>query len=158
MFASQQKQKIMKATNAIMAVLVVLTGLFFASCSKDNSVVPASADEQVSTLVDVAMKQVSPGIYKIQKFIDTGGNETAQFNGYTFNFMANGVLKVTTGNGQVFTGSWNLNSAETMMTINIAGNAALDDLDDDDWQVVRITNTSIKIQAPGPDVVTFVKI
>ncbi len=87
----------MKTTKAILAVLVVLTGLFFASCSKDNSVVPATADTQVSAVDDIAMKQVSPGIYKISKFIDTGGNETAQFNGYTFNFMANGVLKVTTG-------------------------------------------------------------
>jgi hypothetical protein len=148
----------MKTTKAILAVLVVLTGLFFASCSKDNSVVPATADTQVSAVDDIAMKQVSPGIYKISKFIDTGGNETAQFNGYTFNFMANGVLKVTTGSGQVFTGSWNLNNAQTMMTINIAGTPALQDLDDDNWQVVRITNQFIKIQAPGPDVVTFVKI
>ncbi len=148
----------MKTTNAILAVLVMLTGLFFASCSKDTSVVPATADEQVSSVDDIALKQVSPGTYKIQKFIDTGDDETAQFNGYTFKFMANGQLIVTTGTGQQFTGSWNLNSAQTVMTINIAGTPALQDLDDDDWQVVKITNNVIKIKANGPDVVTFVKI
>jgi len=44
------------------------------------------------------------------------------------------------------------------MTLNLAGNAALDDLDDDDWQVITITNRSIKLQANGPDIVTFVKV
>jgi hypothetical protein len=104
------------------------------------------------------MKQPSPGVYKIQKFIDTGEDETSQFNGYKFNFQANGVLIVTTGTGQTFNGSWDLNSAETVMTPNLAGNAALDDLDDDDWQVVSITNRAIKIQADGTDIVTFVRI
>lgn len=148
----------MKHTNSILAVMVVVAGLFFASCSKDNSVVPATADEQVTTLDEIAMKQPSPGVYKIQKFIDTGDDETAQFNGYKFNFQANGALIVTTGSGQTFNGSWDLNSAETVMTLNLAGNAALDDLDDDDWSVISITNRAIKIQAPGPDTVTFVKV
>jgi hypothetical protein len=148
----------MKYTNLILAVMVVIAGLFVASCSKDNSVAPAAADEQVTTVDEVAMKQPSPGTYKIQKFIDTGDDETAQFNGYKFQFKADGALVVTTGSGQTFTGSWDLNSAETVMTLNIAGNAALDDLDDDDWQVLTITNRQIKITANGPDTVTFVKI
>jgi hypothetical protein len=148
----------MKYTNSILAVMVVVAGLFFASCSKDNSVAPVTADEQVTTVDEIALKQPSPGTYKIQKFIDTGDDETAQFNGYTFQFKANGQLVVKTGSGQTFNGSWDLNSAETVMTLNLAGNDALDDLDDDDWQVVNITNKVIKIKANGPDVVTFAKI
>ena len=148
----------MKYTNLILAVMVVITGLFAASCAKDNSVVPASAGEQVTSADEVAMKQPAPGTYKISKFIDTGDDETAQFNGYKFQFKADGQLIVTTGSGQTFTGSWDLNSAETVMTLNLAGNAALDDLDDDDWQVITITNRSIKLQANGPDIVTFVKV
>jgi len=62
----------MKYTNLILAVMVVITGLFAASCAKDNSVVPASAGEQVTSADEVAMKQPAPGTYKISKFIDTG--------------------------------------------------------------------------------------
>jgi hypothetical protein len=57
-----------------------------------------------------------------------------------------------------FNGSWDLNSAETVMTLNIAGNNALDDLDDDDWSVTKITNLKIKIKANGPDIVVFERI
>ena len=122
----------MKYTNLILAVMVVITGLFAASCAKDNSVVPASAGEQVTSADEVAMKQPAPGNYKIAKFIDTGDDETSQFNGYVFTFSANGGFTAKTPGGQVFNGSWSLNSAQTMMTLNIAGNNALDDLDDDD--------------------------
>jgi len=89
---------------------------------------------------------------------DTGDDETAQFNGYTFQFQKDGDLIATTANGEVFNGSWSLNSAETIMTIEISGNEALKDLDDDDWTVVRITNQKIRIKANGPDMVIFSKI
>jgi len=48
-----------------------------------------------------------------------------------------------------------LNSAQTRMTINISGNKALKDLDDDSWQVVKITSLRISLQKPGPDRVVF---
>jgi hypothetical protein len=147
----------MKRMNSMMALLAVLVMMLAASCSKDNSVAPASTTV-TSTTPEVDMKQPAPGNYKIAKFIDTGDDETAQFNGYVFTFSANGALKVTTGSGQVFNGSWSLNGAETIMTINIAGNNALDDLDDDDWQVIKITNKNIKITKNGPDSVFFTRI
>ena len=147
----------MKKSNTLLASLAMLAILFFASCSKDNSVIPSSLTEPV-TATEVDLKKPSPGNYTISKFIDTGDDETAQFNGYTFKFKFNGGLVATTANGQVFNGSWSLNSAETIMTLNISGTAALDDLDDDDWQVVKITNKVIKITKNGPDTVVFTKV
>ena len=135
---------------ALMCVMMIAS-----SCQKDNSAVPA---DEVLAPGEVEMKQPDPGTYTITKFIDTGDDETAQFNGYTFKFKTNGNLIATAPNGDVFNGSWSLNSAETVMTINITGTPALDDLDDDDWNVVKITNQKIKIKKNGPDIVVFEKI
>lgn len=148
---------IMKTANTLAVSLAMLAILSFASCSKDNSVIPSSVTETV-TATEVDLKKPAPGNYTITKFIDTGDDETAQFNGYTFKFKANGGLVATTGTGQTFNGSWSLNSAETIMTLNISGTAALNDLDDDDWQVVKITNKVIKITKNGPDTVVFTKV
>ena len=137
------------------APLVVCLMMTVSSCQKDNTTAPA--DEALAA-GEVEYKQPKPGVYMISKFIDSGDDETAQFNGYTFEFQADHDLIATTGAGVVFTGSWSLNSAETVMTIAISGNAALNDLDDDNWNVTRITNMKIKIKKNGPDVVTFVKI
>ena len=134
-----------------LAVLAASTFLL-SSCSKDNSVAPATTTS--SSVIEE--KRPAPGVYTIAKFIDTGDDETAQFNGYTFTFKKNGAF-IATFNGQTFNGSWSLNSQETVMTLNISGTNALEDLDDDDWTVVRITPTTIKISSNGPDVVTFVK-
>ena len=44
------------------------------------------------------------------------------------------------------------------MELRIGGNAALKDLDDDDWRVRLLTDQRIRISAPDPDIVVFVKI
>ncbi len=137
-------------------LLIVCTLLVLNSCTKEDSATKLPSEDELLA-GEVVEKQPSPGVYTITKFIDTGDDETAQFNGYTFEFKANGTL-IATNNGQTYTGSWDLNNAETVMTINIAGTNALDDLDDDDWEVIRITNQRIKISAPGPVKVIFTKI
>lgn len=137
-------------------ILMVCFAVVLSSCSKDNSVAPAATTTQAAP-AEILEKQPDPGVYVITKFIDTGDDETSQFNGYTFQFLANGGLVVTTNTGTTFNGSWSLNSAETVMTLNIAGTNALDDLDDDDWNVIRITNKGFRIQKNGPDIVIFHK-
>lgn len=137
-------------------VVLVSIMMIAGSCSKDESI--ATVVEEEMAPGEIAMKEPEPGIYQITKFIDTGDDETAQFNNYLFEFQADGDFIAVKSNGTTFNGSWDLNSAETIMTLNIAGNEALDDLDDDDWKVVKITNQKIKIRANGPDIVIFQKI
>jgi hypothetical protein len=147
----------------LIAVFAIIVNLW--SCSKDEvkpaGTVSYSEQQLLSESVlpgEITAATVSPGVYRIAKFIDTGDDETAQFNGYTFRFRANGRLIATTRNGAMFNGTWSLNSAGTMMEINISGNKALEDLDDDDWRVNILTTTRIRLSAAGPDVVVFVKI
>lgn len=139
---------------AVPALLVCI--MMVTSCSKDQ-VTPSVLDPDFGA-DEISMKQPNPGTYTIFKFTDTGDDKTSLFTGYTFDFQASGALVVTTGAGAILNGSWDLNSAETVMTINISGNAAVNNLDDDDWAVVKITNKTIKIKANGPDVVVWKKI
>ena len=132
---------------ALFALLLCLL-----SCSKENAA-PIPLQQSASTID--ALK-VAPGTYTVLRFIDTGEDQTSEFNGYTFVFKAGGTLIARTRNGSVFTGSWRLNSAQTVMTINISGTKALKDLDDDNWHVVNITSLRISLQKPGPDRVVFV--
>src|SRR6187549_2441422 len=136
-----------KLFKILAAPVVVCLMMAASSCQKDNATTPL--DEAMAP-GEIAFKQPDPGLYKINKFIDTGDDETAQFNGYTFEFQADGDFIATTNNGTVFNGSWSLNGAETEMTLNIAGNAALDDLDDDNWKVIKMTNQKIKLRKNGP--------
>lgn len=122
------------------------------SCSKENAA-PVPLQQSAST---VDALNVTPGTYIVSKFIDTGDDETSQFNGYSFVFRSGGTLVARTRSGSIFTGSWKLNSAQTRMTISISGTKALKDLDDDNWQVVKITSLRISLQKPGPDRVIFV--
>lgn len=146
-------------------LLIALSVLMLATvaCTKQDLQTPAtqdavSTDDETLRPGESIEADVSPGVYKIQRFTDTGDDETAQFNGYTFDFQADGTLVATTNTGAVHTGRWSLNSAETRMTLVIRGTNALQDLDDDDWKVQRITNQRIKIKAQGPDVAIFVKL
>lgn len=148
----------------LIAVAAIVINL--SSCLKENAKpspnVNAYTEEQLVSegLLpgETVVAAVSPGLYRIAKFIDTGDDETAQFNGYKFRFKANGALVATTNNGKVFTGSYALNSDQTRMEIEIEGTEALKDLDDDDWKVALLTNTRIRLTAPDPDIVVFVKI
>jgi hypothetical protein len=144
------KTKFLTPLHAV-ALFVITTSLW--SCSKQNVIPPAAQQSSVAT---VDALQVSAGTYSVLRFIDTGEDQTSEFNGYTFVFKAGGTLVARTKNGTTFNGSWKLNSAQTRMTINISGTKALKDLDDDNWTVVNITSTRISLQKPGPDRVVFV--
>src|SRR4030095_7890289 len=99
----------MKNLTKLFIAPALLLCLIVISCTKENQTITPPEDQLVAG--EILQKQPSPGIYKIIKFIDTGDDETAQFNGYTFEFQADHDLIVTTANGQTFTGSWSLNSA-----------------------------------------------
>jgi hypothetical protein len=113
----------------------------------------SSADQSVK---DSTVK-LSPGIYKITKFLDEGKNETTMFMGYRFNFEAHGTLIARTNEGDHVTGTWTLNNKGTRMEIKISGKDELDKIDDD-WIVVSITDMQISLHNQHPDHVVFTKI
>ena len=160
-FDASKRKTIMKKNSFNPRFLIALPAIIFmlSSCTKEK----ASAPTQPSSLIsddalqagEIISAVVTPGTYTVLRFIDSGDDQTAEFNGYTFQFQADGDL-IAMRNGTSFTGRWRLNSAQTRMTIGISGTAALKDIDDDNWRVNRLTNQRISLSKPGPDRVVFV--
>jgi hypothetical protein len=103
---------------------------------------------------NLAAVNVTPGIYIVHQFIDTGDDITTTYDGYTFKFKADRIL-VAIHNGNVFRETWKLRNQGTKMAINISGNKALKNISDDSWNVGFITNLKINKKA-GPDKLVFV--
>src|SRR5215470_1392405 len=101
-------------TPLYMIAIVAIIGTSW-SCTKQDVSAPTpqtnNLNEDALQAGEVSSAVVVPGIYSILKFIDTGDDITAQYNGYTFEFRSDGTLVATT-NGQVFTGTWKENSAQ----------------------------------------------
>ena len=143
----------------VLSVLTITCLLW--ACNKSPLDAPSratqstSADQSVSN--SMSSVKVSPGIYKITRFLEEGKNETAEFNGYRFNFRADGTLIARTNKGDRVEGTWTLNNNGTMMVIDISGKDALDKIDDD-WIVVSITDMQISLRNQHPDHVVFARV
>jgi hypothetical protein len=147
-------------TPLYLVAVIAIIGMSW-SCTRENASAPApqtniSDNEDILQAGEVSSAVVVPGIYSILKFIDTGDDITTDYTGYTFEFKSDGTLVATTDLGAVFTGTWKENQAQTKMAINIHGNAKLNNLSDDSWKVVLISNHRISLKKAGPDKVIFV--
>jgi len=139
--------------------LLATSAIIGTSCTKESaasiSQPPPSQAQAAMQTDNLAAANVTPGIYIVHKFIDTGDDITTTYNGYTFTFKADGTLSATK-NGNIFKGTWRLKNNGTKMAINITGNKALNNLSDDSWNVVSISSTKISLQKSGPDKLVFV--
>jgi hypothetical protein len=139
--------------------LLAISAIIGISCTKESastiSQPPASTAQTAMQTDNLTAATVTPGIYIVHKFIDTGDDITTTYNGYTFKFKADGTL-VATHNGNTFRGTWKLKNQGKQMAINISGNKALKNLSDDSWNVNFITNLKINLKKPGPDQLVFV--
>jgi hypothetical protein len=100
---------------------------------------------------DVIQQNVQSGSWKITSFIDSGKDETNHFNGYSFNFGANGTLTAI-ASGAAVAGTWNVTDSNS-------GDDSLDDLDfnilfnlgndfdelSEDWSVVSQSSSRIEL-------------
>jgi len=142
----------------VLPVLAIICMLW--ACTKSPLDKPSGAAQSASVdqaTADTPAVKVSPGIYKITRYLDEGKNETSAFTGYRFNFRAGGTLIARTNEGDRVEGTWTLNSKGTRMVINISGKKALDKIDDD-WIVVSSTDMQIRLRNLEPDRVVFTKI
>jgi hypothetical protein len=84
------------------------------------------------------------GVWKVTYYIDSGKDETSDFNGYTIDFQAGGKF-IAKFSGRTETGTWNENSSSKKLDIKISGEKKLDDISDD-WLILEKTGTSMKLR------------
>jgi len=95
-----------------------------------------------------------PATIFVKRFIDGAVDETAQFNGYSFEVQIDGDFIATTKTGETFTGKWRYDAETNRVIIRITGTLALDDLNGN-WRVKLVTDQRIVLARPGPDTLVF---
>ena len=155
----QLKSKKMKTLicRSLFVLLVVLT---ISSCSNDD-------DNSVTNQTNIENK-VQKGIWQITKFIDSGDDETENFDGYSFTFNSNNILVATNGTN-TYNGAWSItddnsnddSSDDLDFNISFTSPPDFEELSED-WDIISITTNKIELihisgGNGGTDYLTFQK-
>jgi hypothetical protein len=107
------------------------------SCTRNNT---ASGTDDFTTT------NPPSGSYKISFYWDKK-DETSDYNGYTFEFAAGGVLKATRA-GTVTNGTWSENATSQRFNISFPS-APLSELSDN-WLIQEKTPNTLKLKDDNP--------
>lgn len=86
----------------------------------------------------------SNSVWFISSYLDDGIDETATFNGFTFEFGNSGTVEAQNGSTMV-NGSWSSMSNGMELSLNFGSTVPLDELNDE-WDVISITTNQIELQ------------
>jgi hypothetical protein len=144
----------MKKVKLFMNFFIAL--LLLSSCSIDNDDLGTpNSTADVEVLKDIAVS----GSWTITSFIDSGSDETADFNGYGFSFNTDGALVADKGDSSV-EGSWSItDDSGDSSDDNSSDDHSDDDIDfniffasppgfselSEDWQIVSSSVTKIEL-------------
>lgn len=143
-------------TSRLIALLLVITTA--SSCKKDDT----------SALQGEIRTNLESGKWRITKFIDSGSDETANFNGYNFDFGTSGSVTATNGVTS-YTGTWSITDSNSDddnledLDFNLNFNVTNDFQDlNDDWDFISQSETKVELidvsgGNGGTDYLTFVK-
>lgn len=130
--------------------LVLLCFSLILACSNDDGI-----SNNTQNIIEIE-NTVQTGTWSITNFIDSGQNETSNFNGYNFTFQSNGTL-VANNNSTTLNGTWSVtddsnsnddSSSDDDIDFNIFFPVSNDhDFEDlnDDWDIVSRTSTVIEL-------------
>ncbi|MCB0457968.1 MAG: hypothetical protein KDC91_09510 [Flavobacteriaceae bacterium] len=116
------------------------------------------------------------GTWRITSFIDSGQDETSDFNGYIFTFNENGTVTATKG-ATTISGTWSVSDDSSNSSSDDDGNSTDDDdfnlffsvspdsdFEDlnDDWDFISVSSTKMELidisgGNGGTDYLTFQK-
>jgi cell division protein ZapA (FtsZ GTPase activity inhibitor) len=86
----------------------------------------------------------SNSVWFISSYLDDGIDETATFNGFTFEFGNSGTVEAQNGSTMV-NGSWSSIGNGMELSLNFGSTVPLDELNDE-WDVISITTNQIELQ------------
>lgn len=130
----------MKLTLRIAMLIMLSFAVMFLACSTEDD--DDNNNLNNSEIVNVAQS----GTWRISSFIDSGEDETNDFNGYSFTFGDNNVLTAT-NNSNSQTGTWSVtgsSSPDFNIFFPVPESNPFEDLNDD-WDIVNISNSTISL-------------
>jgi hypothetical protein len=111
-----------------------------------------AACDHSANLSPNVVQTITSGSWRITLFIDSGNDETADFNGYNFVFESNGNLAAVK-NTVTQNGTWSYHQSSSKLIIDLGPkdntNKPLGELTDD-WKIISRTNTEIKLTDDNP--------
>lgn len=133
------------------ALLMLSFSLMSSSCSSDDDGGSIDNSQEIIQIENTA----ESGEWIISSYIDSGQDETNDFNGYVFTFATSGTLTATNGT-TMYTGSWSVtdsnssddSSSDNDIDFNISFPVPdTDDFEDlnDDWEIVAYNDTTISL-------------
>ena len=123
------------------------------TCSSDDD---GSNQNDNSQEIAEIESEIESGTWRITSYIDSGNDETNDFNGYNFTFSTNGTLTATNGT-TTYTGTWSVTDSsnssddsndEDDIDFNIFFPAPeSNDFEDlnDDWDIVSHNDTMLSL-------------
>jgi len=163
--------KTISMKNNILIKMMALVAFVFLSCEKNNDT--SSFDNQVE--IQQVTNLVTTGAWRITSFIDSGSDETNDFNGYGFSFNADGKLIAENGSTTI-NGTWSITEDSSNSSDDDSNDDSSDDIDfniffaepasfnelSDDWEIVSHSDAKIMLidvsgGNGGTDTLTFEK-
>ncbi|WP_299216343.1 hypothetical protein [uncultured Dokdonia sp.] len=83
-------------------------------------------------------------VWIVSSYVEDTNDETADFNGFEFEFNIDGTATATNG-GTVTNGTWAHINNETELLLNFGTSIPLDELQDD-WDIISVTETQVELQ------------
>ncbi|WGH74904.1 hypothetical protein P8625_12580 [Tenacibaculum tangerinum] len=82
----------------------------------------------------------------IEKYLDNTIDETTNFEGYTFLFQTSGIVKAISST-TTDAGMWKSLTSSSKFYLEFTSNEVLQELNDDQWEVISISASQVKLQA-----------
>lgn len=118
------------------SLLLLITASLFTLAGCDEKDVPDNVTEVITG-----------GSWRVGHFMDSSGDETSDFVGYSFKFNENGTMTALK-NGVITNGTWSRDNSSNKIIINMGpddpSNEPLGELTDD-WKVSAFNNTEISL-------------
>lgn len=136
-------------------IVIMAVAISIVACANDDNA--NSNNDQNSA--DLVTEIAQTGTWRITSFIDSGKDETADFNGYVFTFNEDGTLVAVKGDITV-SGTWSVVDDPSNSSSDDDGNSSDDDdfniffpvpdsndFEDlnDDWDIVSASATTISL-------------
>ncbi|MEH6535692.1 MAG: hypothetical protein V7719_04820 [Psychroserpens sp.] len=138
----------MKNTFFYGLLIMLSMTLMSSTCSSDDDGGNQNDNSQEIAQIE---STVQTGTWQITSYVDSGQDETTDFNGFDFTFASDGTLTATDGT-TTYIGTWSVTSSNSNDDNDIDFNISFpvpdtNDFEDlnDDWDIVSNTNTSINL-------------